>query len=51
MSNDETEITNEESSISSNNSETNTKSIRRYESLKASDINEHCYKQYNDIEV
>lgn len=51
MSNDEPEITNDESSVSSNNSDTNTKSIQRYESLKASDINEHCYTNYNDIGV
>lgn len=51
MSNDEPEIPNVESSISSNNSETNTKSIQRYESLKASDITEHCYTNYNDIGV
>ncbi|XP_076108963.1 uncharacterized protein LOC143076952 [Mytilus galloprovincialis] len=42
---EETEINVEESSISSNNSETNIKIIRRYETLNLSDINDHCYKK------
>ncbi|CAC5368484.1 unnamed protein product [Mytilus coruscus] len=48
---DEPEIPNDESSVSSDNSETNIKSFRRYESLKGSDVNEHCYKNCNDIDV
>lgn len=38
---DEPEIPNDESSVSSDNSETNIKIFRRYESLKGSDVNEH----------
>ncbi|CAC5417042.1 unnamed protein product [Mytilus coruscus] len=48
---EEPEINEDKSSISSYNSETNIKSIRRYETLKISDINEHCYKKYNDVDV
>ncbi|CAC5370244.1 CNTN4 [Mytilus coruscus] len=47
----EPEINVDESSISSINSETNIKIIRRYKTLNVSDINEHCYKKYNEIEV
>ncbi|CAC5417059.1 unnamed protein product [Mytilus coruscus] len=43
---EETAINVDELSISSNNSETNIKIIRRYETLNVSDINEHCYKTY-----
>ncbi|CAG2188814.1 unnamed protein product [Mytilus edulis] len=49
-SNEETAINLDESSISSNNSETNIKVIRRYETLNVSDIYEHCYKKYNETE-
>ncbi|CAC5417041.1 HMCN [Mytilus coruscus] len=48
---DELEIPNDESSVSSDNSETNIKNFRKYESLKGSDVNEHCYKNCNDIDV
>lgn len=48
---EETELNVEESSISSNNSETNIKIIRRYETLNVSDINDHCYKKCNEIDA
>lgn len=48
---DEPEIPNDESSVSSDNSETNIKMFRRYESFKGSDVNEHCYKNFNAIDV
>lgn len=47
----EQEVTVDESSFSSDNSETNTKSIQRYETLKKSEMNAHCYKKYNDMNV